>query len=398
MMSDTMKHLIEQGEEYVMHTYSRYPVVLEKGNGVYVWDVEGKKYIDFVAGIAVNSLGYAYPKLCAKITEQANKMLHCSNLYYTQPQIQLAKEIVEHSDFDKEFFCNSGAEAIESALKLSRKYAVMKQKPGREIITMEHSFHGRTYGAVTATGQDKYHKGLDPLLSDIIHVPFNDLEALKSAVNEKTCAVLLEPIQGEGGIIPADKAYLKQVRDLCTQNDILLIFDEIQCGVGRTGEFFAYQTYGIAPDAATFAKGLAGGIPIGCLMAKDFAAKAFAAGDHASTFGGNPLATAAGTVVMEELFQNGLLENVKKQGAYLTEKLQELQKKYACIAEVRGIGFMQGIQLTIPTAEVIHQCIEKGLLLVGAGYDVIRFVPPLITQKEQIDEEISILEAVLSNM
>ncbi len=391
-----MEQLVKRGNSVVMKTYSRFPIALECGNGMHVWDIEGKKYIDFVAGIAVNSLGYANEALERTIAEQAMKLIHCSNLYYTEPQIELAEQLVAHSDFDKVFFCNSGAESIESALKLARKYAKMKGKSGNEIITMLHSFHGRTYGAVTATGQDKYHKGLEPLLPDICHVPFNDFEALEKVVTDKTCAILLEPIQGEGGIIPADKQYLQKVRKLCDEKDILLIFDEVQCGVGRTGELFAYQTLGVIPDVATFAKGLAGGVPIGAMMAKDFAAQAFQPGDHASTFGGNSLATAAGVTVMKELFGNGLIENVRKNGAYMTEQLKKLQQKHSCIIDVRGIGFMQGIELNIPTSDVINKCIEMGLLLVGAGYDVIRFVPALIAEQRHIDEMITILDKALT--
>lgn len=391
-----MEQLVKRGNSVVMKTYSRFPIALECGNGMHVWDIEGKKYIDFVAGIAVNSLGYANEALERTIAEQAMKLIHCSNLYYTEPQIELAEQLVAHSDFDKVFFCNSGAESIESALKLARKYAKMKGKSGNEIITMLHSFHGRTYGAVTATGQDKYHKGLEPLLPDICHVPFNDFEALEKVVTDKTCAILLEPIQGEGGIIPADKQYLQKVRKLCDEKDILLIFDEVQCGVGRTGELFAYQTLGVIPDVATFAKGLAGGVPIGAMMAKDFAAQAFQPGDHASTFGGNSLATAAGVTVMKELFGNGLIENVRKNGAYMTEQLKKLQQKHSCIIDVRGIGFMQGIELNIPTSDVINKCIEMGLLLVGAGHDVIRFVPALIAEQRHIDEMITILDKALT--
>jgi len=391
-----MEKLIARGNKVVMKTYNRFPIAIECGNGMYVWDVDGKKYIDFVAGIAVNSLGYASEALERTIAEQAMKLIHCSNLYYTEPQIELAEKLVANSDFDKVFFCNSGAESIESALKLARKYAKMKGKAGNEIITMIHSFHGRTYGAVTATGQDKYNKGLEPLLPDICHVPFNDFEALQNAVTDKTCAILLEPIQGEGGIIPADKQYLQKVRKLCDEKDILLMFDEVQCGVGRTGTLFAYQTLGVVPDVATFAKGLAGGIPIGVMMAKDFAAQAFQPGDHASTFGGNSLATAAGLTVMKELFENGLLENVKRTGNYMTEQLKKLQQKHSCITDVRGIGFMQGIALSIPTADVINKCIEKGLLLVGAGHDVIRFVPALIAEERHIDAMIEILDKALT--
>ena len=391
-----MEQLVKRGNSVVMKTYSRFPIALECGNGMHVWDIEGKKYLDFVAGIAVNSLGYANEALERTIAEQAMKLIHCSNLYYTEPQIELAEQLVAHSDFDKVFFCNSGAESIESALKLARKYAKMKGKSGNEIITMLHSFHGRTYGAVTATGQDKYHKGLEPLLPDICHVPFNDFEALEKVVTDKTCAILLEPIQGEGGIIPADKQYLQKVRKLCDEKDILLIFDEVQCGVGRTGELFAYQTLGVIPDVATFAKGLAGGVPIGAMMAKDFAAQAFQPGDHASTFGGNSLATAAGVTVMKELFGNGLIENVRKNGAYMTEQLKKLQQKHSCIIDVRGIGFMQGIELNIPISDVINKCIEMGLLLVGAGHDVIRFVPALIAEQRHIDEMITILDKALT--
>lgn len=395
-MGEKMEKLIEQGNQVVMKTYNRFPIALECGNGMYVWDIDGKKYIDFVAGIAVNSLGYAHEALNRTIAEQAMKLIHCSNLYYTEPQIELAELLVKHSDFDKVFFCNSGAESIESALKLARKYAKMKGKAGNEIITMIHSFHGRTYGAVTATGQDKYHKGLEPLMPDVNYVPFNDFDALEKAVTENTCAILLEPIQGEGGVIPADKEYLQKVRKLCDEKDILLMFDEVQCGVGRTGELFAYQTFGVVPDVATFAKGLAGGVPIGAMMAKDFAAAAFQPGDHASTFGGNSLATAAGVTVMKELFDNGLLDNVKRCGVYLTEQLKKLQQKHSCITDVRGIGYMQGIELNIPTGNVVNQCIKNGLLLVGAGHDVIRFVPALIAEERHIDAMIEILDKSLT--
>ncbi|HCT64672.1 MAG TPA: aspartate aminotransferase family protein [Lachnospiraceae bacterium] len=389
--------LAKRGAKVVMNTYSRFPIAFDHGKGVYVWDTDGKKYLDFVAGIAVNSLGHGNEKLAQNIAEQAMKLIHVSNLYYTEPQITLAEMICEHSDFDKVFFCNSGAESIEAALKICRKYATMKGKAGRDIITMEHSFHGRTYGAVTATGQDKYHKGLEPMLPDFIHVPFNNLEALKAVVSENTCGILIEPIQGEGGIHSADIEYLKAVRKLCDENDIILVFDEIQCGVGRSGELFAYQALGVKPDAATFAKGLAGGVPIGALMTTDKLAQAFQPGDHASTFGGNPLATSAGTVVMDELFNNGVLENVRVQGKYLTSKLMELKQKYDIITDVRGMGLIQGIELSIPVGPIVADSIEKGLLLVGAGANVIRFVPALIITKEEIDEAMAILEMALQN-
>lgn len=397
-MSENFESLASRGEKVVMKTYSRYPIAFERGEGVYLWDSNGKKYLDFVAGIAVNSLGCANEKLVKAISEQAGKLIHVSNLYYTKPQIELAEKLVKYSDFDKVFFCNSGAESNEAALKLCRKYAVMKNKPGREIITMVHSFHGRTYGAVTATGQDKYHKGLDPLLPDIKYATYNDFESVKEAVNENTCAIMMEPIQGEGGVIPADKEFLEQVRALCDEKDILLIFDEVQTGVGRSGCLFCYQKYGVVPDIITLAKGLAGGVPVGAMMTKDSVAAAFAPGDHASTFGGNPLATAAGNVVIDEIMNNGILDNVEKCGKRLAEKLNEIKQKHLHIKEVRGMGLMQGMELDIPVADVVKASIDNGLLLVGAGANVIRFVPGLIITEQQIDEAMEILDRTLTEV
>ena len=393
-----MGNTFETGMEYVMHTYSRFPLVLESGNGVYVTDENGKEYLDFVAGIAVNSLGSNNPKLCKAIAEQAQKLIHVSNLYWTKPQINLAKKLVENSCFSKVFFCNSGAESIEAALKLSRKYSVKKGYERHEIISMVNSFHGRTFGAVSATGQPKYQKGLSPLLPGVNHVPFNDFEALKAAVTSKTCAIVIEPLQGEGGIHPADKEYLKQVRELCDETDIVLIFDEIQCGVGRLGTLFAYETFGVEPDIAVFAKGLAGGVPIGAMMANEKVVVGFEPGDHASTFGGNSLATAAGNVVMDELLENGLLANVKEMGAYLSDSLAKLKAKHSMIVEARGIGLMQGIELNIPVGDIINKCIDNGLLLVNAGTNIIRFVPALIVTKNDIDKCMEILDNVLSEI
>lgn len=384
----------ELGEKYVMKTYSRFPLAFEKGEGMYVYDENGKKYLDFVAGIAVNSLGHNHPKLVKAITEQASKLIHISNLYYTKPQCTLAKKLVENGSLDKVFFCNSGAEAIESALKLARKYG---SKTGRqEIITMHQSFHGRTFGAVTATGQDHYHEGFGDMLPNIKYATFNDFESVKNTVTENTVAILMEPVQGEGGIIPAKKEFLEQVRSLCDERDILLMFDEVQCGVGRLGTLFAYQTFGVVPDVMSTAKGIAGGVPCGLMMAKEKAAEAFVPGDHASTFGGNPLATAAGNVVVDELL-GGLLDNVKKQGVYLREKLEEMAEKHKNIVkDVRGIGLMQGIELTEPAGEYIAKAIDMGLLLVGAGKFIIRFVPSLIVSKEDIDNAMEILDKALS--
>lgn len=383
----------EQGAKVVMNTYNRFPITLEKGDGMYVYDDNGKKYLDFVAGIAVNSLGHNHKKLTNTISEQVQKLIHCSNLYWTKPQVSLAAKLVENSDFDKVFFCNSGAEAIEASLKISRKYG---SKTGRyEIITMKNSFHGRTFGAVTATGQPHYQEGLGALLPGIKYAEFNNFDSITEILSDKTCAILLEPLQGEGGIHPADIEYLKKIRKLCDEKDIVLIFDEVQCGVGRLGTLFAYQTFGVVPDAVCTAKGIAGGIPMGLMTATQKLSDSFKPGDHASTFGGNPLAASAGNVVIDELL-DGLLDNVKKNGTYLTEKLNVLKEKYSIITDVRGIGFMQGIELSVPVADIIKQTIENGLLLVNAGKNVIRFVPSLIAEKEHIDEAMEILDKVLS--
>ena len=383
----------EQGAKVVMNTYNRFPITLEKGDGMYVYDDNGKKYLDFVAGIAVNSLGHNHKKLTKTISEQAQKLIHCSNLYWTKPQVSLAAKLVENSDFDKVFFCNSGAEAIEASLKISRKYG---SKTGRyEIITMKNSFHGRTFGAVTATGQPHYQEGLGALLPGIKYAEFNNFDSITEILSDKTCAILLEPLQGEGGIHPADIEYLKKIRKLCDEKDIVLIFDEVQCGVGRLGTLFAYQTFGVVPDAVCTAKGIAGGIPMGLMTATQKLSDSFKPGDHASTFGGNPLAASAGNVVIDELL-DGLLDNVKKNGTYLTEKLNVLKEKYSIITDVRGIGFMQGIELSVPVADIIKQTIENGLLLVNSGKNVIRFVPSLIAEKEHIDEAMEILDKVLS--
>ncbi len=388
-----MMKTADLGEKYVMKTYSRFPLTFERGEGMYVYDENGKEYLDFVAGIAVNSLGHNNPKLVKAISEQASKLIHISNLYYTKPQCTLAQKLVENGSLDKVFFCNSGAEAIESALKLARKYGF---KTGRqEIITMHQSFHGRTFGAVTATGQDHYHEGFGDMLPNIKYAVFNDFESVKSTVTENTVAILMEPVQGEGGIIPAKKEFLEQVRALCDEKDILLMFDEVQCGVGRLGTLFAYQTFGVVPDVMSTAKGIAGGVPCGLMMAKEKAAEAFVPGDHASTFGGNPLATAAGNVVVDELL-GGLLDNVKKQGTYLREKLEEIAAKHKdLVKEVRGIGLMQGMELNEPAGEYIAKAIDMGLLLVGAGKYIIRFVPSLIVSKEDIDKAMDILDKAL---
>ncbi len=391
-----MKEWIERGSKVIMNTYSQFPIVIEKGNGVYLWDSEGKKYLDFVAGIAVNALGYNDSDYVEQISLQLSKLQHCSNLYWMIPSIELSEVLVQNSCFDKVFYCNSGAEAVEAAIKLSKKYG--KKHHGEncyEIITMKKSFHGRTMATVTATGQTKYQKGFDPLMPGFSYVEFNNFNELEEAVSEKTCAILIEPIQGEGGINPAEKSYLQKVRSLCDKNDIVLIFDEVQCGIGRIGEIFAYQLFNIKPDIVSLAKGLGGGFPIGAMLAVQSKAEAFQPGDHASTFGGNPLACTAGKTVLNKLLEKGVLENVRTQGKYLKDKLIELKVKFEMIIDVRGYGLMLGMELNCSVKNIVVECMNKGLLLLGAGENVLRFVPPLIIGKSEIDEGLEILEGVL---
>ena len=387
----------ERGDKVLINTYGHFPVCIERGEGVWMYDDEGKKYLDFVAGIAVNSLGSAHPRLVKAIADQAENLIHCSNLYYTDQQLKLAEMLTENTDFDRVFFCNSGAEAIEGALKLCRKYAALKDPEKTQIIAMENSFHGRTYGSLTVTAQPKYQKNFGPMVPDVLYSPYNDFEALASKVTDKTAAILMEVIQGEGGITPADVDFLKKTRALCDEKDIVLVFDEIQSGVGRTGDLYAYMTVGVVPDVITSAKGLAGGVPIGAVLAKEKVAEAFTPGDHGSTFGGNPLACSAGLVVLDELLNNGVLANAKEMGEFLGETLENLKAKHPdTIKEARGLGLMRGIELTCEPKEIINKCIERGLLLVSAGTNVIRFVPPLIVNDNQIAIMADILDDVLT--
>lgn len=390
---------ITKGNDYIMSSYARFPLVLEKGEGVCLYDDTGKKYLDFVAGIAVNCLGYAHPAFVKAMTEQLLKMNHVSNLYWTKTQVEAAEMLVKYSGLDQVFFCNSGAEAVESALKLSRIYS-QKNKGGdcHEIIAMNKSFHGRTMGALSLTGQEKYHANLAPLLPTVQRVDFNDLCQLKSQISEKTSAIILEPIQGEGGIHPVDIDYLKEVRKICDQENIVLIFDEVQTGIGRTGSLFAYQELGVEPDIVTFAKGLGNGIPIGGIIAKKKFAKEFTPGTHASTFGGNSISTTAAKVVLTEIMENGVLESVKEKGKYLTKCLENLKSSFDTVVDVRGMGLIQGIEVTVPVSDIVSKAMEKGLLLVSSGSNVIRFVPPLIITIEQIDEGIAILKSVLGEL
>jgi predicted acetylornithine/succinylornithine family transaminase len=395
-MRKLMKDWIERGSKVIMNTYNQFPIVIEKGNGVYLWDNEGKKYLDFVAGIAVNALGYNDSDYVKQISKQLTKLQHCSNLYWMIPSIELSEILVNNSCFDRVFYCNSGAEAVEAAIKLSKKYGKKHHSENcYEIITMKKSFHGRTMATVTATGQTKYQKGFNPLMPGFSYVEFNNFDELAETVSENTCAIIIEPIQGEGGIHPAEQSYLQKVRDLCYKNDIVLVFDEVQCGIGRTGELFAYQLFDIKPDIVSLAKGLGGGFPIGAMLAVQSKADAFQPGDHASTFGGNPLACTAGKTVLNKLLNEGVLKNVQNQGKYLKEKLENLKEKYEMIIDVRGRGLMLGIELNCKVKDIVVECMKKGLLLLGAGENVIRFVPPLIIEKNEIDIGLEILEEVL---
>lgn len=391
------EQVFQTDKEYYMPVFARYPLILDHGEGPYVFDTDGKKYIDFLAGIAVNVLGHAHPKLVAAISEQAGKLIHCSNLYYTEAQATLAKTLVQLSGLNKVFFGNSGAEANEGAIKLARKYGKTISADKFEIITASEGFHGRTLLTLTATAQPKYQKGYEPLPGGFRYVPYNDLAALTALVSEKTCAVMLEPIQGEGGINTPDAEYLAQVRQLCDKYGALLIFDEIQTGIGRTGKMFAYQHSGIKPDIVTLAKGLGGGVPIGAFIASDKVAAAFGAGDHGSTFGGNPLACAAANAVLGVIAEENLLENVMMVGQYLQAELNKLQLKYPqLITEVRGMGLMLGAKLTKPGRDIVNQCMEQGAIINCTAGDVLRFVPPLNITKAHVDEVITILDKVLA--
>lgn len=385
----------KDAEDY-LPVFARYKIVLDHGDGVYVYDTKGNKYIDFLGGIAVNVLGHNHKELVKAIAEQAGKMIHCSNLYYTQVQADAAEKLVRLSGLGKVFFGNSGAEANEGAIKLARKYAHSISPEKSQIISALHSFHGRTIATLTATGQPKYHEGFGPLPAGFDYVPYNNIVALEKFMSEKTAAVLLEPIQGEGGVHVPDTAYMQKVRQLCDKYNAVLIFDEIQSGMGRSGKFFAYENFGIKPDIVTLAKGLAGGVPIGAFIATDKVAAAFHAGDHGSTFGGNPLACAAANVVLDIVGQDSFLAHVKEMGDYMKSRLEAMQEKWPeLIKEVRGMGLILGMELTKPGRDIVNDCLGKGAIINCTAGNVLRFVPPLIVTKEHIDEVCDALEAVL---
>jgi acetylornithine aminotransferase len=391
---------IEKSDKYIMKTYGRYPVVPVRGAGCRVWDADGKEYLDFLAGVAVNNLGHCHPKVVKAIQDQAATMIHCSNYYQIPPQIELAELLCSHSFADKAFFCNSGAEANEAAIKLARKHSRETHgNPERyEIITALASFHGRTMATVSATGQEKVQKFFDPLLHGFRYVPFNDAGALEAAITPQTCAIMLEPIQGEGGVVVPSADYFRAVREICNRHKLLLIFDEVQVGIGRTGKLFAYEHFGIEPDIMTLAKALAGGAPIGTMLARDEIAASFGPGTHGSTFGGNPLVTAAAIATIRCILEDGILNRAEEMGEYLLGELEAVSKKFPFVADVRGIGLMIGMELTIPAGDVVKKGHERGVLLNVAQDKVLRFVPPLIVSKQEVNEMISILEGIFQEV
>ena len=383
-------------DENIMQTYKRFPLVLAKGKGQKVWDANGKEYLDFVAGIAVCNLGHSHPGVIAALNDQLEKLTHVSNLYYTEPQARLAKLLVDNSFADKVFFCNSGAEANEAAIKLARKYAHEKLGDGKfELITMKDSFHGRTMATITATGQEKFQFGFTPLLEGFTYVPFNDLSALEKAINKKTCGVMVEPIQGEGGVNIPDDKYLQGIRAICDRHNILLIVDEVQTGIGRTGKMFAYEHAGIEPDIMTLAKALGNGFPVGAMLAKNKISQVFTPGNHASTFGGNPLAMSAALATLQIMLKENILENSRKVGEYFLAQLKKLKEKHGIIKDVRGKGLMLAATLDMEAADIVQKCMQQGLLINSAGGKTLRFVPPLIIAKKDVDQAMAILDKAL---
>jgi acetylornithine aminotransferase len=388
---------IEKSDKYIMRTYGRYPIVPVRGEGCRLWDADGKEYLDFLGGVAVNNLGHCHPKVVAALQKQAAELIHCSNYYQIPQQIELAELLCNHSFADKAFFCNSGAEANEAAIKLARKYSRDTYGPERyEIITAADSFHGRTMATVSATGQEKVQRFFDPLLHGFKHVPFDDLDALEAAVTTTTCAVMLEPIQGEGGVNVPSPGYFQAVRQICDKHDLILIFDEVQVGMGRTGKMFAYEHFDIVPDIMTLAKALAGGAPIGTMLATDRYATAFIPGTHGSTFGGNPLVCAAAIATVRTILEDGILNRCEELGEYLEGELVVLQHKYSFVKEVRGIGLMIGMALDIPAGDIVKKGHERGVLLNVTHDTVLRFVPPLTVSKQEINQMIAILDGIFA--
>ena len=393
----SMNEQMEESEASILHTYNRFPVVFEKGDGCYLYDSEGKEYLDFAAGIAVNSLGYHYPGYDEALKDQIDKLMHISNLYYNEPIIEAGAKLVKASKMSKAFFTNSGTEAIEGALKAAKKYAYVRDgHADHEIIAMNHSFHGRSIGALSVTGNAHYQEPFAPLMPGVKFAEYNNLESVKELVTDKTCAVIMETVQGEGGIYPADPAFIEGVRRLCDEKDILLILDEIQCGMGRTGEMFAWQNYGVKPDIMTCAKALGCGVPVGAFfLTQRVADKSLAPGDHGTTYGGNPFVGAAVSAVFDQFKACDILGHVKEVAPYLEQKLDELVEKYDFLITRRGKGLMQGVVCKLPVGKVAAAALEQGLIVITAGADVLRFVPPLVIEKQHVDEMIEKLEKAL---
>jgi len=388
---------IEKAESEIYKTYNRFPIVFDHGEGVRLYDTDGEEYLDFGAGIAVMGLGYNDPEFNEALKEQVDKLLHTSNLFYNVPAVEAGELILKASGMDKVFFTNSGTEAVEGALKIARRYAYNKDGGhDHEIIAMNHSFHGRSFGALSVTGNDHYQEPFKPLLPGIKFADFNDLDSVKEQLNDKTCAIIMETVQGEGGIYPADEEFLTGVRALCDEHDMLLILDEIQCGMGRTGTMFAWQKYGVRPDVMTVAKALGNGVPVGAFLAAGKAATAMSPGDHGTTYGGNPFVTAAAFKVLELFEKKKIVDHVKEMGEYLAAKLKSLADRYDIITDQRGMGLIQGLEFSVPVAPIVSQALlEQKLVLISAGANVIRFVPPLVIEKEHVDEMVEKLEAVL---
>lgn len=392
-MSAEMQNYIDEAEKALLHTYNRYQVVFDKGDGVYLYDMDGKKYLDFVAGIAVFALGYHNKEYNDALKAQIDKIIHTSNYYYNAPAIEAAKKLKDISGMDRVFFTNSGAEAIEGAIKTARKYGFLKDgRTDHEIIAMNHSFHGRTMGALSVTGNPHYRDAFEPMIGNIRFADLNDFDSVMAQVTDKTCAILFETVQGEGGIHPATEEFMKKVRALCDERDILLILDEIQCGMGRTGTMFAWQRYGIKPDVMATAKALGCGVPVGAfLMTEKVGANSLVAGDHGTTYGGNPLACAAICKVIELFEKQDVLANVNQVGAYLEKRLDEVVTEFSCVETRRGAGLMQGLVFNTPVGDIIKEALERGLVLINAGTSIIRFVPPLVITTEHVDDMITIL-------
>ncbi len=395
-----MKKYIEEAEKALLHTYNRYQIVLDRGDGVYLYDIDGKKYLDFVSGIAVFALGYNNKSYNDALKDQIDKLLHTSNYYYNVPAVEAAKKIKEASGMDRVFFTNSGAEAVEGAIKAARKYAFRRDgRTDHEIIAMNHSFHGRTFGALSVTGNPHYREAFEPMIGNIRFADLNDFDSVLANVNDKTCAIIMETVQGEGGIHPATKEFLESVRKLCDEKDILLILDEIQCGMGRTGYMYAWQRYGVKPDIMTTAKALGCGVPVGAfLLTEKVGQNSLVAGDHGTTYGGNPFACAAVSKVLDLFKEGNIIENVNQVAPHLEQKLDELKERYDFIVDRRGLGLMQGLVFDRPVAEVIGKALEKGLILINAGSDIIRFVPPLVISRENVDDMIRILDSCLESI